>query len=369
MFPAIRHIEDVLPFISTKKEISRIPGPAGSLTLCYQFQDSNTFDSPQARECRGIVFDRNGFIAARPLHKFFNLGEHGETVESVDWSEATRVMEKLDGSMIHTVWLDGQLYLKSKKSFDNAQTRMAWEWMNRPANEAALAMSSTLAESGCTLIFELTSPQNRIVVAYPDTQMRLLHIRRNECGSYFPSEALQALAEINGIPLVEEPPYQPRRAVSYLLDELEGMTGQEGYIIQFKNGHMLKVKCPWYLQLHRTVSFTRERDIAEATLAERLDDIKAALAQMGHDLGPINAIESEVFAELLTVRAQVESIMATAPSDRKTFATSFRDHELFNLLMPAFLGKEVDYKGWYQRNRLKQRWSLAAVGDVQLEDA
>lgn len=364
MFPTIRHIEDVLPFIATKKEISRIPGPAGSTTLCYQFQDSETFDSPQARECRGIVFDRHGNIAARPLHKFFNLGEHGETADTIDTNQVARVMDKLDGSMIHTVWLDGDLYLKSKKSFDNAQTKMAWEWLTRSENECALAMCSTLAEAGCTLIFELTSPQNRIVVAYPATQMRLLHIRRNECGTYFPSVALQAIAEINGIPLVEEP-----CTVNDALATVSTMEGKEGYIIQFASGHMLKVKCPWYLQLHRTVSFTRERDIAEAALDERLDDIKAALAGLGHDLGPINAIESEVLVVLLAVRAQVESTLALAPSDRKTFATIFRDHELFHLLMPAFLGKDVDYKAWYRKNRLKQRWSLDPVADVALADA
>lgn len=364
MFKTIHTIDDVLPFVATKKEISRIPGPAGSTTLCYQFQDSNTFDSPEAIECRGIVFDRDGNIAARPLHKFFNLGEHGETADTIDTNQVARVMDKLDGSMIHTVWLDGTLFLKSKKSFHNAQTELAWDWMGRPENESVRAVCSTLAEAGCTLIFELTSPQNRIVVAYPATQMRLLHIRRNECGTYFPSVALQAIAEINGIPLVEEP-----CTVDEALATVSTMEGKEGYILQFASGQMLKVKCPWYLQLHRTVSFTRERDIAEAALDERLDDIKAALAGMGHDLGPINAIESEVLVELLAVRAQVESTLALAPSDRKTFATIFRDHELFHLLMPAFLGKEVDYKAWYRKNRLKQRWSLEPVADVALEDA
>lgn len=369
MFKTIRTIDDVLPFVATKKEISRIPGPAGSTTLCYQFQDSNTFDSPEALECRGIVFDRNGNIAARPLHKFFNLGEHGETADTVDWSKATRVMEKLDGSMIHTVWLDGQLYLKSKKSFDNAQTKMAWEWLRRPENAEAMRCCEFYASRKWTLIFELTSPSNRIVVAYPETQMRLLHARHNQTGEYWSRDALDRHCASWGIPLVEEPPYSPRRAVGYMLDELEDMTGVEGYVIQFTSGHMLKVKCPWYLQLHRTVSFTRERDIAEAALDERLDDIKAALAGMGHDLGPINAIESEVLVELLAVRAQVESTLALAPSDRKTFATIFRDHELFHLLMPAFLGKDVDYKAWYRKNRLKQRWSLDPVADVALEDA
>ena len=363
MFPTIRTINDVLPFIATKKEIASIPGPAGSTTICYQFQDSETFDSPQARECRGIVFDRDGNIAARPLHKFFNLGEHGETADSIDASQVFRVMDKLDGSMIHTVWLDNEMRLKSKKSFDNAQTKLAWGWLNRPENAVTLQFCRFIAYNGYTAIFELTSLANRVVVPYADTQMRLLHIRQNVTGHYAPRAVLEYFAK-DGVPLVDEP-----CTVADALASIPAMDGKEGYIIQFNSGEMLKVKCPWYLQLHRTVSFTRERDIAEAALAERLDDIKAALAGLGHDLAPINAIETAVKTELVAAQAQVEAVLAKAAGmERKDFAVSFKDHALFSLLMPAYNGKAVDYAGWYRRNHLKS-WSLNPVGDIALEDA
>lgn len=360
MFPLIKHIDDLRPFIEHKKEINFIPGFNGSTIVCYQFQDSDTFDTPHACEARGIVFDRNGNVAARPLHKFFNLGERPGT--QPDITRAVRVMDKLDGSMIHTVWLDGELFLKSKKCFSNSQTDMAKEWLTRPANAGVLRMCTEFASQGLTVIFELTSPSNRIVVSYPATQLSLLHVRDNKTGKYLDKAALEGLSHVFKVALVAEYP-----DAAAAIESLPAMVGREGYVVQMANGDMVKAKAPWYLQLHRTVSFTRERDIAEAALEERLDDIKAALAELGHDLSAINAIETRVKETLVNTRKSVESavkVSKAAEFDRKTFAVSFTGHPLFGLLMAAYQGKEPDYQGWYTRNVLKQEWSLDPVGGM-----
>ena len=40
----------------------------------YVYQDQHTFDNPALTECRGIKFDMNGTILARPFAQFFNYG-------------------------------------------------------------------------------------------------------------------------------------------------------------------------------------------------------------------------------------------------------------------------------------------------------
>lgn len=365
-FPQIRTIDDIRPFVKDKKEISFIKGPEDSTIVCYQFQDSNTFDSPQAAECRGIVFDRNGNVAARPLHKFFNLGEKGETVDSLDWSRVTRVMDKADGSMINTVWLDGKLWLKSKKSFNNKQVEMAWEWLRRPENRDLLANCNTLAFYGWTVIFELVSPSNRIVVAYPETQMYLLHVRSNYTGEYLSRYFLGELLHGTCRHVGHLPTDEARWAVEQSAPEL---TNAEGYVLQFDDGNMVKVKSPWYLQLHRTVSFTRERDIAEAAVEERLDDIKAALSSMGVNLASVEAIEADVMHRLLMAAATADSAVTIAQAaelGRKDFALRYKDHPMFGLLMAKYLGKEPDYKDWFKKHVLKQTYSLDPVKGMPL---
>lgn len=134
---------------------------------------------------------------------------------------------------------------------------------------------------------------------------------------------------------------------------------------------MLKMKFDGYLQLHRNVSFTRQRDIAEAALEHRLNDIKAALAGLGHDLAAINEIESSAKYGSMDAATVVQIFLERAKSenmDRKAFAVHYKDHSLFSLLMPAFTGNEPDYKGWYRRNRLKG-WSLDPVPGIMSADA
>lgn len=363
-FPRINHVDDLRPFVEGKKEISFIPGALGSTVVCYQFQDSDTFDTPMAREARGIVFDRDGNIAARPLHKFFNLGERpGQP----DPTSAVRVMDKLDGSMIHTVWLDGQLFLKSKKSFNNKQVDMAWEWLRRPQNVHVMTWCEALASDGFTVIFELTSPGNRIVVSYGQTEMRVLHVRENETGAYFTRDDLFAELVASDIPLLVNE--SGRLTTAQALEKLPAMEGAEGFVLQFEDGDMVKVKCPWYLQLHRTISFTRERDIAEAALEERLDDIKAALATMNIDLKAVEAIEREVKEVLIQTRDQVEGIAQQAAREgvnRKEFALQNKAHAAFGLLMAAYIGQEVNYRDWFRKNVLKQAYSLDSLPGMPL---
>lgn len=55
----------------------------------------------------------------------------------------------------------------------------------------------------------------------------------------------------------------------------EIVDGEEGYVVRFDDGHMLKVKGAWYVQLHKTLDGLRhEKDVLRMILDERLDDAK-----------------------------------------------------------------------------------------------
>lgn len=53
----------------------------------YVFTIDTTFNTAVARECRGLKFDRDGKLIARPFHKFFNLGEKRPPQEE-PWDQA-----------------------------------------------------------------------------------------------------------------------------------------------------------------------------------------------------------------------------------------------------------------------------------------
>jgi len=96
--------------------------------------DSNTFDSPEALECRGIAFDQSGKVISRPLHKFFNVGEK-EWLSSdslMKRSDISAIFDKIDGSMIATAWVNGELRLRSKKEFDSKVVELSYYLLSRP---------------------------------------------------------------------------------------------------------------------------------------------------------------------------------------------------------------------------------------------
>lgn len=69
-FPLISNITDLQNVLDTKEEIRLSENQNGTKTVCYMVSDNDTFNSPEAKECRGITFDSTGKIICRPLHKF-----------------------------------------------------------------------------------------------------------------------------------------------------------------------------------------------------------------------------------------------------------------------------------------------------------
>lgn len=375
MFKTIHTIQDVQAAVEGIKEIRFHKQPNGITIGCYMFMDSKTFDTPEALECRGIAFDEAGQIVSRPLHKFFNVGEkEWLSPEKLLAREAAgdiaAVLEKIDGSMIASCYSNDQLHWRSKKAFNSDVVRLAKDYLADPANAHITVFTERLASSGYTVIFELTHPQARIVVAQDKPQMRVLHIRHNITGEYVLLDAAHmahGLIREYGIPVVQR--FDGMRLAD-LLASLEAMQQQEGYVIQFKSGDMVKVKCPWYVRLHRSITFLRERDIAVLALNEELDDVKGALKEAGIDLTAVNEVESRLKAKLLGYETEIEQVYAQDKElERKDFAIKHKSHALFGMFMARYLGKEVPLVEWYGRNQLKDDFSLRVLADGALAEA
>jgi len=93
-FPIINNISDVLPAIEGRDEFT-VAVKEGYTVINYNVMMSDTFDCPNRRECRGIIFDTaSGDIIRRPFQKFFNVNEREETQDHVvDLSRPRAVLE------------------------------------------------------------------------------------------------------------------------------------------------------------------------------------------------------------------------------------------------------------------------------------
>lgn len=383
MLTEIFDLDTFVAAIKHKDEMRVADIGHGMTSVCYMISAEGTFDNEWLRECRGIVFDKQiGTVVGRPLHKFFNLNEREESrADRIRWFDVVRVMDKRDGSMIHTVALDsGEMKLKSKKSFESDVAIAAQRLYDSKQNY--VDFGRFLNGENLTAIFEYTAPDARIVLFYPEPELKLLHVRNNGTGRYMTPDELKWCHQSFGIPLVDEvdeffelvpsppgmetqggPPCIWEFNVNKMLEVAKTREGVEGWIVQFSDGNMVKVKTEWYLKRHRAMTFLRERDIAQLVLDEGLDDLKSLLVGEGVDISHILKIEADVVGQLGHVRHWVEEVIAKdGKMPRKDFALQYqathREHGWFGLLMTRFLGKEPDYKDWYAKHALKEKWSL-----------
>ena len=357
MFPIITHIDDLLPYIRNKPEMTVKAQPNGTTTICYAISDSNTFDDEYARECRGITFGADGRIICRPLHKFFNIGEKPETqVGTVDWTKVNRVMDKRDGSMITSMMLNDQIVCKTKKSFETTQAVRANEYINARPNFHEFAVYC--ASINCTPTFEWTSPDDRIVLKYNSDELVLTHIRDNITGAYVLD--IEGRASYYNIPCVQDlTPFT--FDIRWLMEKCKDEEQKEGYVIQFDNGDMVKLKTPWYINLHHSVTFTRERDIAKMVVDETLDDFKSYLTGIGESLDKVLAIETRVMTTINGIRKEVEDfVTANKVDDRKAFVMLAKTNQYFGLIMNHYTGQEPRYNAHFIKFFLKD-YSLETV--------
>jgi RNA ligase len=372
MFKEIRTIEDVRPFVQDKQEIRFHRQPNGVTVGCYMFMDSHTFSNVEALECRGIGFDENGAICSRPLHKFFNVGEKAHLSPDLilERPDVVGIFEKLDGSMLATAWVHGALHWRSKKSFTSDVVKLTQAMLEAPEHANLVAFATEVASQGMTAIFEFTHPEARIVVAQTIPQLRLLHVRDNVTGAYLlldEKHPIHALVNKHQVPRVEQ---FNALTLSEVFASLESMTDQEGYVLQFSNGDMVKLKCPWYQRFHRSITFLRERDIARSALNEELDDLKAVLTEAGIDLTKVNEVEAQLKANLLAISDAIDRMCTEGKSlERKEFALKYRSEPLFGLAMSQHIGQEVPLADWYTKNRLKSDFGLRVLADGALAEA
>jgi RNA ligase len=339
-FPYITNISDVLPAIEGRDEFV-VAVKEGYTVINYNVMMADTFpdvivdtdpydwlfgvyeqrdyNAAVRRECRGIIFDTaTGEIIRRPFHKFFNVNEREETQDHVvDLSRPHAILEKLDGSMIAPFIVNGEMIWGTKMGATDVAQPVEEFVKNNPDY---ITFASGLLQAGFTPIFEWCSRKQRIVLDYREDQLVLTAIRKIRTGVYETHESLQDFAEVFGIPLVRA--YEPETDMKEFLEMVRDMEDVEGFVVRFNDGHMLKLKCHWYLQIHKAKeAILQDRNIVELILDEKLDDVKAHLPQ--EDRFELDRFEHlfniEVASACMTIERILEGI-ATDGVDRKTFA-------------------------------------------------
>jgi RNA ligase len=335
-FPTITHISDVLPAIEGRDEFV-VAEKDGYTVINYNVMMADTFpdvitsiddhelhdrDAAIRRECRGIIFDTiTGEIIRRPFHKFFNVNERDETQDYViNLSQPHHILEKLDGSMIAPFIVNGEMIWGTKMGATDV-SKPVEEFVK---NNRKYEEFRHLIASGFTPIFEWCSRKQRIVLDYKEDQLILTAVRNINNGKYVSYDKLYDIANTYGVPCVRA--FEPQTDMKAFVDYVSGLEDLEGFVVRFVDGHMLKLKCHWYLQIHKAKeAILQDRNIVELILDEKLDDVKAHLP--AEDRERLMKFENDfnVLTNLIAA-ALHHALSAVRYKDnmpRKEFATDF----------------------------------------------
>lgn len=314
IFPVIRTFDDLWAVVGGRPEFVVQDGPCGAKSIRYLFGDENTFSTPMAKECRGVVFGADNRIVARPFHKIFNINERPQTHETkIPWARILGALPKHDGTLVYFVpILDGRKVLwvpKTKNHWKSKQTRLAERVFFR---EPLIRKTLQLAGISATVLFEYVGPQNRIVVPYENEALLPCAVRDIVSGKYWDNDTLRELLRLAGWP---GPSLPKMISVDWqtLKQEAQAETGisREGWILIQDDGERYKVKTLGYASTHKALSNLTPAGLLDAWCSETLDDLLAVLRGSGR-------LDKVVLAEKLSNRAAdalKEAINSRAVSD------------------------------------------------------
>lgn len=286
-WPIINTLDDILPAIEGRDEFVIAEREWGYVVnyfvnLIDTFPRTNTKDPALneryaiRRECRGIKFGLDKKIIARPFHKFFNINERPETHDNlINWDDNFIILEKLDGSMVHPIHVDKLIWCTKMGDTDVSKLAAAFVAENKKYEDIAM----DLIGLNYLPLFEFCSRSQRIVIDYPEDNLVLLAVRHNITGEYMSYNTMVEVAAKHNIPVVQSFTGTFDGINKFLTDVIT-REGEEGYVIRFENGHAVKVKNVWYLQLHKTKELmSHEKDVWTLVLNNNHDDAKAFMEE------------------------------------------------------------------------------------------
>ena len=234
---------------------------------------------PLVQQCRGVILasDEQGKwqYVCRPFDKFFNHGETDKEAD-IDWTTA-RVTEKVDGSLCKIFYHDNQWRLATNGTIDALKAQVADTSMTFGSifNRAIGMPFDQMAEQyhfdkSKTYMFELTSPDTKLVIDYPDA-VWYLAARDTQTGKE--DFSLPALP-----PSIHFPKQYPLRTLNDVVAAVSKMDKtEEGVVVNDASGNRIKVKSAEYLIAAKLLNnkMVSNRNLLMYFLNGQLDDFLA----------------------------------------------------------------------------------------------
>ncbi len=318
--------------------------PTLDLTI-YNYSQKTQYEgywTPETLAARGLVFNSEGVIVARPFPKFFNAEEVPDKIPA----GLFEVYEKMDGSLGIFFFYKNQPVFASRGSFTSEQAVRGWEMLQK------LPWSSISRDY--TYLFEVIYPENRIVVDYGGAEkLVLLGIIHSKNGIEVPRGVLEESFS-DHFELVNR--YHFTESWKHLKSQNE--PNREGYVLRYPNGFRVKVKFEEYKRLHHIITGISNVDIWESLrdnipLEEFLENVpdefydwvRGVEKELRHKHSDLLWDAHEVFDRLTRKLGE---------AGRKEYAEALADEPLKHFVFRFLDGRPADDIAW---KAVKPKWS------------
>lgn len=247
--------------LSNKPYCLKIKRDEGFIIFNYNQIDSD-FSNPIVQEARGIIFKEEQweYPVCHAFDKFFNYGE--TNCANVNFNKCW-VTEKVDGSIIK-LWYnwDKNCWQVSTNGMIDAYKAMYDQVRNKTFGQLVEEtvqkisgfstvdefMDESVYSRNLTYIFELVSPETRVVIPYEENNLYYLGCRDNIRNSELPFYYGCCKFNTNGVKLPKIYPMGNFEEILKASQELPW--DKEGYVVVDEECNRCKIKSPAYVLAH-----------------------------------------------------------------------------------------------------------------------
>lgn len=309
------------------------------VVLNYSQIDSPKTD-PIVLECRGLILDLDWNVLRRPFDRFFNY----EEADTQDFDFKNSVcMEKLDGSIIPAWWNPFEkrwCFGTRGTAFAECECnsgRMFFEIIDDCFQKASKeTVAKELFYKKWTYIFELCSPENRVVVPYTETSLVLIGVRMNDSGEYVNLTLMSLIVE-----KMKELGVNVRLPQLYEINEIDKIKRTfddsgaffEGYVFWNRAFEQrVKIKNPAYLIKHRLRNngILTLKNAIEIVLINEVDECLSVFPEKKKTFDDIHTILNNIYEEMDEEWNKLKNI-----ENQKDFALKVKDMPLSSIFFKA----------------------------------
>lgn len=275
---------------------------------------------------RSLIVDQGGKVLSCGFPKFFNFGEKPDCYPNPESFKDWGVETKIDGSLLITDYVNSQFSMRTRGTASYKIQENASDFDLLPQKYPEIK-KYLCANSHYSLLFEIVTPNNVIVIRPTDVQFYFLGaIDKRTLSLVSDSELLNIWKKIGCPPTPRKYQSDNLKELSQIAKWVKDWKGAEGIVLTYNKGqNKIKIKSDWYCWVHRIKSqLNSENNLVEYYVDCNMPDAESFFKKIE------NEYDYEIAAQL---KNEIDNICLFGEKareiilDLKKFASSIQSFE------------------------------------------